>query len=127
MALPVCDVEVDRFLGRIAIGRLEAGTIQANDKLVALDPDGSRKSRANVQTFSFAGMGRTESDTLVAGDVVAVAGLEKVEHSILERQRELRAVVRLGVPVVRWRGPGRLDAFLRDVARRSTAPRMARR
>ena len=79
VALPVCDVEVDRFLGRIAIGRLEAGTIQANDKLLALAPDGDKKGRANVQTFEFSGMGRTESTTLVAGDVVAVAGLEKVE------------------------------------------------
>ena len=32
-----------------------------------------------------------------------------------------------GVPVVPWRGPGSLDQVLRDIARRASAPRMARR
>ena len=43
---------------------------------------------------------------------------------LLERRNELRAVQELGVPVIRWRGPDSLDAFLRDVARRAQAPRM---
>lgn len=43
---------------------------------------------------------------------------------LLERRREIRRVQRAGIPVVRWIGPGSLDAFLRDVARRASAPRM---
>jgi uncharacterized protein (DUF58 family) len=43
---------------------------------------------------------------------------------LLERRREIRQVQQVGVPVVRWLGPGSLDPFLRDVARRSSAPRM---
>lgn len=46
---------------------------------------------------------------------------------LLERARELRAVQRAGVPVVRWRGPGSLDQVLRDLARRRRAPRVVRR
>ncbi len=46
---------------------------------------------------------------------------------LLERRREVRAVQRAGVPVIAWRGPGSLDPFLREVARRASAPRMARR
>jgi uncharacterized protein (DUF58 family) len=42
----------------------------------------------------------------------------------LERRREIRLVERAGIPVVHWAGPGSLDQFLRDVARRATAPRM---
>jgi uncharacterized protein (DUF58 family) len=45
----------------------------------------------------------------------------------LERDMELRELQRRGVPVVAWRGPGSLDRILRDLGRRSTAPRMARR
>ena len=43
---------------------------------------------------------------------------------LLERSREIRIVQEVGVPVVRWQGPGSLDLFLRDVARRASAPRM---
>ncbi len=42
----------------------------------------------------------------------------------LERRREIRLVERAGIPVVHWVGPGSLDQFLRDVARRASAPRM---
>jgi hypothetical protein len=46
---------------------------------------------------------------------------------LLERRREVRTVQQVGVPVIAWRGPGSLDPFLREVVRRSSAPRMARR
>lgn len=46
---------------------------------------------------------------------------------LLERRREVRTVQQVGVPVVAWRGPGSLDPFLREVVRRSSAPRMVRR
>lgn len=45
----------------------------------------------------------------------------------LERATELRELARRGVPVVTWSGPGSLDLVLRDLGRRSGAPRMARR
>jgi len=46
---------------------------------------------------------------------------------LLERRREIRTIQVVGVPVVPWRGPGSLDQFLRDLARRASAPRLARR
>ncbi|MDN5855794.1 MAG: DUF58 domain-containing protein, partial [Actinomycetia bacterium] len=46
---------------------------------------------------------------------------------LLERQREVHRIEQLGVPVVPWRGPGSLDQVLRDLTRRASAPRLARR
>jgi len=79
VALPICDVEVDRFLGRIGIGRLEAGSIRKGQSLLVLQPDGTRKQVGAVQPFVFAGMGRKETGQVVAGDVVALSGLDAVE------------------------------------------------
>lgn len=45
---------------------------------------------------------------------------------LLERHGERRALQRAGVPVVRWRGAGSLDPFLRALARRRGVPRMVR-
>lgn len=46
---------------------------------------------------------------------------------LLERRREIRMVAAAGIPVVRWRGPGSLDQVIRDIAQRTTGPRMVRR
>jgi len=45
----------------------------------------------------------------------------------LERERDIRLVQEKGIPTVPWRGPGSLDQVLRDLGRRSSAARMARR
>ena len=46
---------------------------------------------------------------------------------ILKRDRELRAIREAGIPVVPWRGPGSLDAVLRDLHHRSRTSVVARR
>ncbi|GAA2024634.1 DUF58 domain-containing protein [Terrabacter terrae] len=46
---------------------------------------------------------------------------------LLSRDAEVHSLRQRGVPVVPWRGPGSLDLVLRDIARRASAPRMARR
>ena len=46
---------------------------------------------------------------------------------LLSRGAEVHSLRLRGVPVVPWRGPGSLDQVLRDIARRASAPRMARR
>ena len=46
---------------------------------------------------------------------------------LLERRRQTRFVEEAGIPIVAWRGPGSLDPFLVAIARRSSAPRLARR
>jgi hypothetical protein len=46
---------------------------------------------------------------------------------LLERRREVRLVLTAGIPVIEWRGPGSLDQVIRDIARRSTGPRMVQR
>ena len=46
---------------------------------------------------------------------------------LLERRLELVSLVRTGIPVVPWRGPGTLDEVMHRLARRSQMPRAAAR
>jgi len=46
---------------------------------------------------------------------------------LLERHREMTRAREAGVPVVPWAGPGTLDLVLRDLGRRSRAPRVVSR
>jgi len=79
LALPVCDVEVDRFSGRIAIGRIEAGRITRGDRVLVLAPDGNPRGIMPTTPFVFSGMGRKEAELVIAGDCVAIGGMEGVE------------------------------------------------
>jgi uncharacterized protein (DUF58 family) len=46
---------------------------------------------------------------------------------LLERAHEMRRAREAGVPIVPWAGPGTLDLVLRDLGRRSRAPRVVSR
>lgn len=46
---------------------------------------------------------------------------------LMERQREMTRAREAGVPIVPWAGPGTLDLVLRDLGRRSRAPRVVSR
>jgi uncharacterized protein (DUF58 family) len=46
---------------------------------------------------------------------------------LLEREHEMRRAREAGVPIVPWSGPGTLDIVLRDLGRRSRAPRVVSR
>ena len=46
---------------------------------------------------------------------------------LLEREHEMRRAREAGVPIVPWAGPGTLDIVLRDLGRRSRAPRVVSR
>ena len=77
--LPVCHVEVDKFVGRIAVGRLEGGRLKEGDQVKILHPDGTETIGPAGRVFVFEGIRRTPTQILEAGDVVAVAGMDGVE------------------------------------------------
>ena len=79
VGLPVCDVIVDRFAGRIAVGRLESGSVREGQHLVALRSDGTRRARGPAKLFTYDGMERVKSEAGRTGDLIAIAGLGDVE------------------------------------------------
>jgi GTP-binding protein len=74
------------YMGRIAIGLIERGTVKVNQPvaLLALGPVGmvseNEAERGRVQKlFGFEGLERVELESAMAGDIVALAGLNGVE------------------------------------------------
>lgn len=68
----------DNFMGRVLTGRVQSGTIKVNDPIHALDRDGTviEVGRA-TKLMSFQGLERVPVETAKAGDIIALAGLEK--------------------------------------------------
>jgi GTP-binding protein len=67
------------YVGRIAIGRVNAGRIRKNQRIALLKHDGRRIDSAIKQLYTFDRLGRMEADEVAAGDICAVVGLENVD------------------------------------------------
>ena len=68
----------DNFMGRVLTGRVQSGTIKVNDPIHVLDASGKviETGRA-TKLMSFRGLERVPVDSAQAGDIIAMAGLEK--------------------------------------------------
>lgn len=76
----VSNVDWNDYVGRIAIGRLEQGTIKTNQEIVLLDRKGNQKVKAKAtKLFTFNGLTREPVDAAYVGDIFAMAGYEDVE------------------------------------------------
>ncbi len=68
----------DNFMGRVLTGRVHSGKISVNDPIRALDMDGKivETGRA-TKLLAYRGLDRVPVDSASAGDIIALAGLEK--------------------------------------------------
>jgi GTP-binding protein len=74
----VSNVDHDDYVGRLAIGRIVAGTVRANQP-VGIIKDG-RTVKATVKLLStFEGLKRAPALEALAGEIVAIAGIEDVD------------------------------------------------
>jgi GTP-binding protein len=79
--LLVSTLDYSPYLGRMAIGRIEHGELRVGDPVAAwpLDADNPGETVKVPTLFSFESLGRTEVQYAVAGEIVAVAGIEGAE------------------------------------------------
>jgi GTP-binding protein len=68
-------LEADPYLGRILTGRIESGSVSANQNVKALTRDGKLVQQTRVtKLLRFRGLERIPVDSAVAGEIVAIAG-----------------------------------------------------
>ncbi|MFZ9898284.1 MAG: translational GTPase TypA [Gemmatimonadaceae bacterium] len=77
----VSTIDYSNYLGRLAIGRIERGTVKVGDTVHLLPVDHTLKGAPGRVTklFGFEGLERVEVPQAAAGEIVALAGLEGVE------------------------------------------------
>jgi GTP-binding protein len=82
----ISTVDHSPYVGRIAIGRIERGTVHAGQQVALLPlgvpglvpPEEAERGRV-LKLFGFEGVERVELEDASAGDIVALAGLSGVE------------------------------------------------
>jgi GTP-binding protein len=73
----VNNLDHDDYTGRLAIGRIVAGTLRANQAVAVLKDSGIAKGAVKVLSI-FEGLKRTPVQEASAGELVAVAGIEDI-------------------------------------------------
>jgi GTP-binding protein len=74
----VTNLDWSEYIGRIAVGRISAGTLKTNQTIDLVKADGP-SSRQVASIWTFDKLGRIEVPEVTAGDIAAVVGLEDVE------------------------------------------------
>ena len=73
----VSSIDYNEFVGRIAIGRIEQGSIKQNQEITVCnyhDPSLSRKAKA-VSLYQFEGLARVPVNQVSAGNIIALSGI----------------------------------------------------
>ncbi|MEL6089140.1 translational GTPase TypA [Bartonella schoenbuchensis] len=71
-------LEADPFLGRIITGRIHSGSIKPNQSVKVLGQNGTLLETGRIsKILAFRGLERQPIEESVAGDIVAIAGLQK--------------------------------------------------
>lgn len=79
LQLQVTSLDYSTFVGRVAIGRVERGTIKENQPVSLMKRDGKIVKSRVKELQLFEGLGRIKVSEVHAGDIVAVVGIEGFE------------------------------------------------
>ena len=79
----------DDYVGRLAIGRVVAGALVAGGEYALCRNDGSLAPCKLTHVYAWEGLKRIEVERALAGDIVAVAGIEDIHigETIADRER----------------------------------------
>ena len=80
LQLLVSSIDYNEYVGRIAVGRVERGTIKVNQEVTICDyhnPDLKQKGKV-VALYAFDGLGKAPIQQASAGEIVALSGMADI-------------------------------------------------
>ncbi len=74
----VSSIEWNDYVGRIAVGRIEQGTVKINQEIALISSEGRQKMKGRAtKLFTFNGLEREPVEKASAGDIIAIAGYDE--------------------------------------------------
>lgn len=79
LQMRVTTLEYSDYTGRVAVGRVHAGTILEGQPVTVFARDGSTTKQRVLHLYLFEGLDKKRADRVEAGDICAVVGLDPVD------------------------------------------------
>jgi len=77
LQMQITSLDFSSYTGRIAIGRIERGSIKAGDQVSLVKRDGTIKKSVVKELYTFEGLGKRKTkETVPCGELCAIFGLE---------------------------------------------------
>ena len=74
--MQISTLDYSSFVGAIAVGRIQRGTVRPNQQVVVVKRDGDRHRAKVGLVYGYLGLERSEVPSASAGDIVAITGIE---------------------------------------------------
>ncbi len=78
MQMLVSNIDYDDYLGRIAVGRVERGTINTGMSVAICKKDDKITQGKIAKLFTYEGLKRVETESVGAGDIVCISGISDI-------------------------------------------------
>lgn len=78
MQLLVSNIGYDDYLGRLAVGRVERGTLKANQAVVVCKDEDKTVNGRIAKVFTYEGLNKVETEEVPAGDIVSISGISDI-------------------------------------------------
>lgn len=78
LQLLISNIGGDNYKGRIGVGKIHNGAIKGDSDIAHINRDGRIKKYRLTSLMTFQGLGKTEVETAVAGDIVAISGIPDI-------------------------------------------------
>ncbi|OUW20288.1 MAG: translational GTPase TypA [bacterium TMED161] len=75
----VTSIDYDSYVGQVAIGRLNNGSIFRNKQYSICSEDDIRHNQKLSACYTFKGLEKIKVESLEAGDIIAIAGVENIK------------------------------------------------
>ncbi len=85
----VSSIDYDDYVGRIAIGKIQRGSIDAKKPYTLIKRSGDMQEFKVSKLFSFQGLGRAEANSAPTGDIIGIAGMKEVDIGETIADRDL--------------------------------------
>lgn len=77
----ISSLDYSAYVGVIGIGRVQRGSLKANQQICVIDCDGRQRNAKILQVLGFHGLKRVEVPAAQAGDIIAITGVENLQIS----------------------------------------------
>ncbi|MBE7062988.1 MAG: translational GTPase TypA [Ruminococcaceae bacterium] len=75
----ISNIDYDNYTGRIAIGRIQRGSVALGDSVsvCCLGQEGVRRARVNT-LYTYAGLQKADAEVVTTGDIAAISGIADI-------------------------------------------------